>query len=218
MTTKSNLISGTFAYAKITKPAKKYESETEKEFTIDIVVDEETYDNFVETYPKQKGKIVKTSEFENIYKFPPVYPNDKKQFVLKLKKAATYIDKSTGDLKDVEKQYWPKVMTKIAGKTVYLKEGLLVGNGSTGQVSFEDNTNKYGTFAKLKHVLVESLISYSEEDDAASDFGLSISVDGESDFASDGNGSTFKVPASAKTKVQAKKPKVEEDDSDSDPF
>jgi len=90
MTTQNKIISGVFAYAKVTEPSFKYQSDTEKEFTIDIVVDEETYDNFVEQYPKQKGKIIKTSEFEGTYKFPPVFPNEKKQFILKLKRPATF--------------------------------------------------------------------------------------------------------------------------------
>jgi len=219
MTIKNNVISGTFAYAKVTEPSFKYQSDTEKEFTIDIVVEEETYDNFVEQYPKQKGKIIKTSEFEGTYKFPPVFPDEKKQFILKLKRPATFKNKETKEFQTIEQKYWPKILVKKGDKTTPLKEGVLIGNASTGKVSFEENTNDYGTFAKLKNILVETLIEYSKDgDDAANDFGLSTSVDGESDFASDGNGSTVKVPASAKTKAPAKKPKVEEDDSDSDPF
>jgi len=219
MTIKNNVISGTFAYAKVTEPSFKYQSDTEKEFTIDIVVDEETYDNFVEQYPKQKGKIIKTSEFEGTYKFPPVFPDEKKQFILKLKRPATFKNKETKEFQTIEQKYWPKILVKKGDKTTPLKEGVLIGNASTGKVSFEENTNDYGTFAKLKNILVETLIEYSKDgDDAANDFGLSTSVDGESDFASDGNGSTVKVPQSAKTKAPAKKPKVEEDDDSTDPF
>jgi len=219
MTTKSNLISGTFAYAKVTEPSFKYQSDTEKEFTIDIVVDEETYDNFVEQYPKQKGKIIKTSEFEAVYKFPPVFPEEKKQFILKLKRPATFKNKETKEFQTIEQKYWPKILVKKGDKTTPLKEGVLIGNASTGKVSFEENTNDYGTFAKLKNILVETLIEYSKDgDDAANDFGLSTSIEGESDFASDGNGGNVKVPPSAKTKVAPKKPKVEEDDSEMDPF
>ena len=207
MSISNNVISGVFAFAKVTEPVYKYESDLEKEFTIDIAVDEETYDEFVEQFPKQKGKIVKTSEFESIYKFPPVFPDEKKQFVLKLKKPANF---KKNDWELIDKQWFPKIIVKKDGKVTPLKDGVLIGNGSKGKVHFEENTNGYGTFARLKSVLVESLIEYNREGgDAASVFGLTTSVEGESDFASDGNGGNVKVPTSAKTKETPKvKPKA----------
>jgi hypothetical protein len=40
--TQPQTISGVFAYAKIQEPAFKYQSTTEKEFSIDIIVDKAT--------------------------------------------------------------------------------------------------------------------------------------------------------------------------------
>jgi hypothetical protein len=207
----SNVISGVFCFAKVTEPAFKYESDTEKEFSIQVVVDEDTFDTFGETYGKQKGKAIKTADFEGIFKIKPPYPNDKKQFVLKLAKGATYKSKETGQLVNVEKKYWPKIMVLENNQPTPIEEGILIANGSKGQVSFEENTNSYGTFAKLKNILVEELIEYKKTgEDAAGDFGYSTKVQGSEDF---------KPAAKVATKpaVKASK-KVEEDDSDLSPF
>lgn len=178
-----NIISGTILYAKVTEPSYKYQSETEQEFSIDIVVTEDEFDSFGERYPKQKGKAVKTSEFEEIYKIKPVYPSEKKQYILKLKKPATFKSKTSGNLEVISDKYWPKILVQKGSKAVPLEEGVLIANGSEGKVSFEENTNSFGTFARLKNVLVTKLIEYKKEGaDAASDFGLSTDIEGSEDF------------------------------------
>ena len=207
----SNVISGIFCFAKVTEPAFKYESDTEKEFSIQVVVDEDTFDTFGETYGKQKGKAIKTADFEGIFKIKPPYPNDKKQFVLKLAKGATYKSKENGQLVNVEKKYWPKIMVLEGNQPVPIEEGILIANGSKGQVSFEENTNSYGTFAKLKNILVEELIEYKKTgEDAASDFGYSTKVQGAEDF---------KPTAKAAAKTPPKRPVPQiADDTDDIPF
>lgn len=207
----SKVISGIFCFAKVTEPAFKYESDTEKEFSIQVVVDEDTFDTFGETYGKQKGKAIKTADFEGIFKIKPPYPNDKKQFVLKLAKGATYKSKENGSLVNVEKKYWPKIRVLEDGNVVVLEEGVLIANGSKGQVSFEENTNSYGTFAKLKNVLVEELIEYKKaSDDPAADFGYNTK---------DSVADEFKPAAkvAAKPAVKASK-KVEVEEDESSPF
>lgn len=211
-----NIISGTILYAKVTEPSYKYQSEIEQEFSIDIVVTEDEFDSFGERFPKQKGKSVKTSEFEEIYKIKPVYPSEKKQYILKLKKPATFKSKTSGDLETVPKKYWPSVMTlaKNASKAVPIEEGVLIANGSEGKVSFEENTNSFGTFARLKNILVTKLIEYKKEGaDAASDFGLSTEVEGSEDFKP-ANKATEKI-----AKPAAKRNVVKEEPEDTDiPF
>lgn len=206
--TMSNVISGVFCYAVVTEPRNKYQSE-EKEYSIDIVVDEETFDNFGDSYPKQKGKSVKTSEFKEIYKIDPPFPGEKKQYILKLKKAATFKDRTTGETKMLAK---PQVLLKKNNKATMMPENILIGNGSTGKVSFEEKENSYGTFAKLKAVLVENLIEYkSASKNAADDFGLETFVEGSEDFA-DNDGKQVKVPEKAKIAAQKKSAAVEDDD------
>lgn len=214
--TNQNIVSGTILYAKVTEPSYKYQSETDQEFSIDIVVTEDEFDNFGERYPKQRGKAVKTSEFEGIYKIPPVYSSEKKQYILKLKKAATFNNKVTGALEVIPRKYWPKVLVQKGNKAVSLEAGVLVANGSVGKVSFEENANSFGTFAKLKNILITDLIEYKKEgSDAANDFGLSTDIEGSSDFEE-----VPKVEVKPKTPVKPtmKRPVVEPEDMENSPF
>ena len=217
--TQPQTISGVFAYAKIQEPAFKYQSTTEKEFSIDVIVDKATAKAFGKQFPKQKGKQVDNDDFEEIYKMPPPFPDQDEQYVLKLKRPAQYKDG-----KPLPESYWPKVMQKKGGKAVQIPREVLVGNGSTGKVSYDVNENDYGTFAKLKNILVEDLKEYKKSGGSgADDFGLELEEPTADEFGSadDGEGNEVKVPAkAAKTSTKAsKKPPVDSDsDSDQDPF
>ena len=217
--TQPQTISAVFAYAKIQEPAFKYQSTTEKEFSIDLIVDKATAKAFGKQFPKQKGKTVDNDDFEEIYKMPPPFPDQDEQYVLKLKRPAQYKDG-----KPLPESYWPKVMQKKNGKAVQLPREVLVGNGSTGKVSYDVNENDYGTFAKLKNVLVEDLKEYKKSGGTgADDFGLELEEPTADEFGSadDGEGNEVKVPTkAAKTSAapKGKKPPVDEE-SDSDiPF
>ena len=214
--TQPQTISGVFAYAKIQEPAFKYQSTTEKEFSIDIIVDKATAKAFGKQFPKQKGKVVDNDDFEEIYKMPPPFPDQDEQFVLKLKRPAQYKDG-----KPLPESYWPKVMQKKGGKAVQIPREVLVGNGSSGKVSYDVNENDYGTFAKLKNILVEDLKEYKKSGGSgADDFGLELEEPTADEFGSadDGEGNEVKVPAkAAKTSTKAsKKPPVDSDSDSSD--
>ena len=216
--TQPQTISGVFAYAKIQEPAFKYQSTTEKEFSIDIIVDKATAKAFGKQFPKQKGKQVDNDDFEEIYKMPPPFPDQDEQYVLKLKRPAQYKDG-----KPLPESYWPKVMQKKGGKAVQIPREVLVGNGSTGKVSYDVNENDYGTFAKLKNILVEDLKEYKKNGGSgADDFGLELEEPTADEFGSadDGEGNEVKVPTkAAKTSTKAsKKPPVDEESDSSDPF
>ena len=216
--TQPQTISGVFAYAKIQEPAFKYQSTTEKEFSIDIIVDKATAKAFGKQFPKQKGKTVDNDDFEEIYKMPPPFPDQDEQFVLKLKRPAQYKDG-----KPLPESYWPKVMQKKGGKAVQIPREVLVGNGSTGKVSYDVNENDYGTFAKLKNILVEDLKEYKKSGGSgADDFGLELEEPTADEFGSadDGEGNEVKVPAkAAKTSTKgSKKPVVDEETDETSPF
>ncbi len=214
--TQPQTISGVFAYAKIQEPAFKYQSTTEKEFSIDIIVDKATAKAFGKQFPKQKGKTVDNDDFEEIYKMPPPFPDQDEQFVLKLKRPAQYKDG-----KPLPESYWPKVMQKKGGKAVQIPREVLVGNGSTGKVSYDVNENDFGTFAKLKNILVEDLKEYKKSGGSgADDFGLELEEPTADEFGSadDGEGNEVKVPAkAAKTSSKVSKKSAEPEESDS-PF
>ena len=215
--TQPQTISGVFAYAKIQEPAFRYQSTTEKEFSIDIIVDKITAKAFGKQFPKQKGKRVDNDDFEEIYKMPPPFPDQDEQYVLKLKRPAQYKDG-----KPLPESYWPKVMQKKGGKAVQIPREVLVGNGSTGKVSYDVNENDYGTFAKLKNILVEDLKEYKKTGGSgADDFGLELEEPTTDEFGSadDGEGNEVKVPAkAAKTSTKASKKPPVDTDSDQDPF
>lgn len=216
--TQPQTISGVFAYAKIQEPAFKYQSTTEKEFSIDIIVDKETAKAFGKQFPKQKGKRVDNDDFEEIYKMPPPFPDQDEQYVLKLKRPAQYKDG-----KPLPESYWPKVMQKKGGKAVQIPREVLVGNGSVGKVSYDVNENDFGTFAKLKNILVEDLKEYKKTGGSgADDFGLELEEPTTDEFGSadDGEGNEVKVPAkAAKTSTKAsKKPPVDEETDETSPF
>ena len=216
--TQPQTISGVFAYAKIQEPAFRYQSTTEKEFSIDIIVDKATAKAFGKQFPKQKGKVVDNDDFEEIYKMPPPFPDQDEQFVLKLKRPAQYKDG-----KPLPESYWPKVMQKKGGKAVQIPREVLVGNGSTGKVSYDVNENDFGTFAKLKNILVEDLKEYKKNGGSgADDFGLELEEPTADEFGSadDGEGNEVRVPAkAAKTSTKAsKKPPVDEETDETSPF
>ena len=214
--TQPQTISAVFAYAKIQEPAFKYQSTTEKEFSIDLIVDKATAKAFGKQFPKQKGKTVDNDDFEEIYKMPPPFPEQEEQYILKLKRPAQYKDG-----KPLPESYWPKVMQKKGGKAVQIPREVLVGNGSTGKVSYDINENDYGTFAKLKNILVEDLKEYKKTGgSAAADFGLELEEPTADEFGSadDGEGNEVKVPAkAAKTSSKTSKKEAEPEESDS-PF
>ena len=63
----------------------------------------------------------------------------------------------------------------LGSEAVDITETKLPANGSNGKISFEIRENSYGTFAKLRNVLVTDLIEYKKSStNGASDFGLEI--------------------------------------------
>ena len=200
----ATIISGTFAYAKVTEPVNKYESQ-DKEFTIDVVVDKATAKAWNKSFQKQKARVVDTADFEGIYKIPAPFPNEDEQFILKLKKPAQYKDGA-----GLPKQYWPKLLQKVNGKAVPIPDSVLIANGSKGQVSYETTENSYGTFARLKAILVEELIEYRKAGgDAAADFGLETDYGGEEFTTDEKVVKEDTKPAPAQKKA---KPVVEDDE------
>lgn len=170
-----NTIEGTLVFVTIQTPQTKYQS-TDKEFKVGIVVDEDTADSWNERFPKQTAKVVKTSDFKETYKIDPVFPDEKKQYVVTIKKPASYKDG-----KELPQQYTPKVLHQRGKTAIDVTQSVLPANGSKGKVSFEENSNDFGTFSRLKNVLVTEMIEYKKGGgNAADEFGLE--VQGASDF------------------------------------
>ena len=170
-----NTVEGTLVFVTIQTPQTKYQS-TDKEFKVGIVVDEDTADSWNERFPKQTAKVVKTSDFKETYKIDPVFPDEKKQYVITIKKPASYKDGMP-----LPQQYAPKVLLQDGKTAIDVTQTTLPANGSKGKVSFEENSNDFGTFSRLKNVLVTEMIEYKKGGgNAADEFGLE--VQGASDF------------------------------------
>ena len=118
-----------------------------------------------------------------------------------------------------EKKFWPRVLVMEDGAAVDIAEGILVGNGSKVKVSYNVRTNDYGTFAKLKNILVLDLVEFEDGGGAAgSEFGLQVK--GNSEFEDDVDEPKKETKnSSSKAPAKASKKEEQEDDLDSDcPF
>ena len=196
MTLTQNTIEGTLVFVSIQTPQTKYQS-VEKEYKAGVVVDEDTSDAWNERFPKQTAKVVKTSDFKETYKIDAPFPDAKKQYVITLKKPAQYADGTP-----LPKQYQPRVLLADGKQAIDVTDTMLPANGSKGKISFESRENSYGTFAKLRNVLVTEMIEYKKGGGSAGDdFGLE--VQGASDFDDTPETPVFKqsnpqtVPATA---------------------
>lgn len=168
-----------FAYTKLQSGDYKYQSTTEKEYSVDLIVDKATAKAYKKAFPKNSAKEVDTEEFENKYKIAPPYPKEDEQYVIKMKADAHVsvdIDKAglkEGDEVPYEWSSRPKVFIPVDGGVKDVTLTTLVGNGSKGVVAFNINTNSYGTFPKLTGMLVEELVEY-ESSGPASAFGAVV--------------------------------------------
>ena len=159
----------TFFWTKIQKPSLKYQSQVEKEFVVDVLVDKATAKAaWNKEFPKQKAKEIDNDEFNEKYGAEHAIEGQDEQFIIRLKKGATYKDKETGAIKDIPEQYRPRVF--LADENDELEDvtfTTLVGNGSKGVVQFDVNTNSYGTFAQLSAIKVDTLVSVDGGDTTA---------------------------------------------------
>ena len=145
------IIEGTLVYAKVGQPDTKYQS-TEKEWSVEVIVDEDTADKWDEQFKKQPAKKIKASEFEAKYKIPlPAHlKGEKNVYGVKLKRQAT------NDGVPVEDNFRPKVYIDDAeGNRTEIGQSRLIANGSFGKVSYYISTNDFGTFSRLQNVLMD---------------------------------------------------------------
>ena len=173
--TKGKITNCYFCYVKLQEGSYKYQSQTEKEYTVNCIVDRDTAKAFKKAFPKNGYKEVETSEFENIYKIEPPFAGDE-QYVIKLKSNANLkadVPKAgllIGDIIPYEWSSRPKAFINVDGGVKDITMTTLISNGSKGDVAFRVNENSYGKFPQLTGILVTDLIEYiSEKED--SDFG-----------------------------------------------
>lgn len=158
----------TFFWTKVQKPSLKYQSQVEKEFVVDVLVDKATAKAFGKEFPKQKAKEIDNDDFNEKFGAEHAVEGQDEQFIIRLKKGATYKDKETGAIKDIDDKYRPRVFIEDDnGLLEDVTFTTLVGNGSKGLVQFEVNTNSFGTFAQLSAIKVENLVKVEGGDTTA---------------------------------------------------
>ena len=203
-------LTGTLVYVQLDTPKPCFDAEKGTEWKASIVVSEDDADEWNDAYPKQKAKEVKTSEFEEIYKIPAPFADQRKQYIITLRKNTKLANGNP-----VPPQYTPKVFQQKGKTLVEITSSVLVANGSEGQISVDHYDAKMGPVARLKNVKVDTLIEYVKPEGSGYESGS------EFDSADDGNGGTVRVPEKAKTAApKGKKPPADDEDSDSsqDPF
>ena len=150
-----------FGYVKIQQADFKYGSNTDKEYTVDCTVSKADAKAWNKTFPKQKAKEIDNEDYTKIFKIDPPFADQDEQYVIKLKKPAQF--KKDGEVHPIPDQYRPRVFEKGGdGKLVDITKDKLVANGSKGVASYEENTNDYGTFARLKAIRVDELVEYKK--------------------------------------------------------
>lgn len=204
------VVEGVLVYAKLAEADFKYQSTVDKEYSIAVIVDEDTADKWDEEFKKQPSKKVKAAEFEAKYKIPlpEQFEGQKNVYEIKLKKDAT----KNGE--PFFPEYRPKVLLEGEdGERTDITESRLIANGGFGKVSYRKTSNSYGDFAKLNNVLIleKDFVEYVPK-------------------ASGGVGSEFgeakpvKVEAAKESATKARASKVkqspveDEDSSDQAPF
>lgn len=149
-----------FSYTCIANPKFKYESTTEKEYSVNIVLSKEQAKAFksININGLKINKTVKeisTEDFEKSQKFPPPYPDQDYQYIVTL----------TQNLKTTKGDPLPDYLRPVSykqldnGATENITD-VEIGNGSFGDVSYTQYPGKKGITVKLSAILVKELVPY----------------------------------------------------------
>lgn len=183
-TTSVMIKEGVLMYTKMTEERKgpvyeerklPKEKQTRWEYSVDVVVDEDTADQFDELFPKQSAKKFLKKAFMEQYKiesdadFPEALDSKaKKFFVIKLRQGTHYEEKDkatkkkTGRWLPFSNEIRPRCVEVVGDKKVDITLTKEVGNGSIGTVIAKVTTSDlYGNSAKLRGILVTNLLEYS---------------------------------------------------------
>lgn len=149
-----------FSYTCIANPKFKYESNTEKEYSVNIILSKEQAKAFksININGLKINKTVKeisTEDFEKSQKFPPPYPDQDSQYIVTL----------TQNLKTTKGDPLPDYLRPVSykqldnGATENITD-VEIGNGSFGDVSYTQYPGKKGITVKLSAILVKELVPY----------------------------------------------------------
>lgn len=161
MSLDKNQLTGTLVYVQLQESVPCYEKDKGREWKASIVVSEDDADLWDEIAGKQSSKSIKTSDFEKQYKIEPPFPEQKKQYVINLKRNTKM---SNGD--DLPEKYRPRVFEQQGSVIVDVTAEKLIANGSQGVISFTKVESQHGDLFYLKNILVTDLIEYVKPEGA----------------------------------------------------
>jgi len=144
-----------FVYMNLQTPKKGYKTE-DLEYSVSGVLSKEAAKLWNKSFGKQKARETDTTDFEEIYKIAPPYPDQDEQYVITLKVKTHYRDGNK-----VPDEKLPKVFEPQSnGKLKDVRKTKLIANGSKGVIEYGEVDNDFGHFAQLKNLRVDTLIEY----------------------------------------------------------
>ena len=170
----------TFCYTKMQEGSLKYQSKTEKEYSVEVIVGKKTAKEFKKAFPKNGYKEIESSEFEDKFRIPAPFEGQEDQYIIKMKADcqlghdAKKSGLKAGDAIPYDWSSRPKVFVPVEGGVDDITMTTLVANGSKGDVSFYIKHNDYGTFPAFTGMLVTDLIEYHKSDGNNSAFGTVV--------------------------------------------
>lgn len=173
-----------FCYVKMQQGDYKFQSTSEKEYVVDVIVDKATARAWKKAFSKNGFQEIETADFASKYKCHPPLEGEDDQYVIKAKsKVALGADVGGLSKGDDVPYSWgsrPKVYVPVENSDDVedITMTTLVGNGSKGSISFDIVKNDFGTFPQLTGILVTDLVEY-ESKAGSSPFGhVSNKADG----------------------------------------
>lgn len=201
-----------FYYARIDQPINKYNS-ADKEYKVDVALDQASFTAFVKQFPKKAYKMVANADFYEKYKSEVPFPEQPIQYILKFAK-----DEVLKDGTPIAEEHKPKVYLEDNSGQVYnITSRFNVGNGSKGDLfHYIMETKDYGNHPKLNDIKVKHLIKYESNGGNLASTALELTDDVDlSGVISDGAAGTPAQPgatAAAATPKAAPKTTVRDDD------
>lgn len=162
----------TFYYTCVKRPVPIFDDrklsyeKARKEYKTTIAVNEDVADQWDEIFSKQPSQKWANAKFMENYKLEDAselpFPDEKKQFTIKVTQKAQKKDGSPIDPRSV-----PKVLKVEGKKGVDIGRKVNVGNGSKGTLIVRVLSNDYGTFSYLDTMAIMHLVEYEDSGNGA---------------------------------------------------
>ena len=162
---------GVLLYNSLKNPQFKFESDTRKEYGVEVVVDKATARAWDKTFKKQSSKPYDNEDFTKAFGIDLPFPDQDEQYVIKVKRPADYEEKDketgtkTGRILPIPEKYRPRILlltdptTRKCTDITFKEYGL--ARGCEVLVQYEErDSGKFGTTARLMNVRVDKLIKY----------------------------------------------------------